>query len=210
LRARASLGRAFRVPTFTERYYRDPAHLARAELAPERAWGFETGVDWTAGGWVGALTPFVRREEDVIDWVKASVQDQWRTANIREVRTRGIEASATRSGRAAFARVEYTWLRSDAPSLTLLSKYVADYARHSLGASGAVRLPGSTWVGARADCKKKIDGRSYCGVDTRASHAFGRFELFVEATNLFDVEYQEIKGVDMAPRWIATGLRVGR
>ena len=29
LRLRASAGRAFRVPTFTERYYSDPANLAR-------------------------------------------------------------------------------------------------------------------------------------------------------------------------------------
>jgi iron complex outermembrane receptor protein len=209
VRMRASVGRAFRVPTFTERYYRDPAHLARAELAPERAWGGEAGVDWMPGDVTGAVTVFARRETDVIDWVRASVQDQWRTANIREVRTRGVEVSATRSGRAAFGRLEYTWLRADAPALVLLSKYTADYAPHSVAASGALRVGGATWVGGRADCKEKIDGRSYCGIDARVSRGFGRFELFVEATNLFDVQYQEIKGVDMAPRWLAAGLRVG-
>jgi iron complex outermembrane receptor protein len=207
LRARGSVGRAFRVPTFTERYYRDPAHLARAELAPERAWGVEGGLDWTAGGWVAALTPFARREKDVIDWVKANPQDQWRTENIRDVRTHGIEASVARSGPAATARVEYTWLRSEAPSLILLSKYVADYAPHSLAASGAFRTAGSIWLGGRADCKEKVDGRSYCGVDLRASRGLGRVEFFVEATNVFDVRYQEIKGVDTATRWIAIGIR---
>jgi iron complex outermembrane receptor protein len=210
LRVRGSVGRAFRVPTFTERYYRDPAHLARPELAPERAWGFDAGVDWAAGGWSGGATPFVRRETDVIDWIRASTQELWQTANIREVRTRGIELSAARLGRRGFARIEYTWIRSEAPSLALLSKYVADYAPHSLAVSGSVEFPGSTWAGIRADCKEKNDGRSYCGVDVRVSRAVGRFELFVEATNLFDVEYQEIAGVDMPPRWIAAGLRVGR
>jgi vitamin B12 transporter len=207
LRARGSVGRAFRVPTFTELYYRDPAHLARAELAPERAWGVEGGLDWAAGRWVAALTPFARREKDVIDWVKANPQDLWRTENIRDVRTHGIEVSATRSGPAATARIEYTWLHSEAPSLILLSKYVADYAPHSLAASGAFRTAGSIWLGGRADCKEKVDGRSYCGVDLRASREFRRVEFFVEATNVFDVRYQEIKGVDMATRWIALGIR---
>jgi hypothetical protein len=78
-----------------------------------------------------------------------------------------------------------------------------------VAASGAVRVAESTWIGARTDCKKKVDGPSYCGVDARVSRGFGRFELFVEATNLFNVRYQEIKGVDMAPRWLAAGLRVG-
>ena len=32
MRLRASGGRAFRVPTFTERYYSDPANLARPEV----------------------------------------------------------------------------------------------------------------------------------------------------------------------------------
>ncbi|MGH9370711.1 MAG: TonB-dependent receptor plug domain-containing protein, partial [Vicinamibacterales bacterium] len=210
LRARASAGRAFRVPTFTERYYRDPAHRAVAELAPERAWGLEGGLDWTAKGWVAGVTPFLRREADVIDWIRSSALEPWQTANIREVRTHGVEMTAVRAWSGGFARVEYTWLDSAAPSLTLLSKYVADYAPHSLAASAAFRVPGSAWLGVRTDCKKKNDGRSYCGVDARVSRALGRFELFVEATNLFDVDYQEIAGVDMPPRWIAAGLRVGR
>ena len=87
MRVRASAGRGFRVPTFTERFYRDPAHLARAELVPEHAWGFDGGLDWTHGGWVVGLTPFARRETDVIDWVRSSAQELWRTANIRRVET---------------------------------------------------------------------------------------------------------------------------
>jgi iron complex outermembrane receptor protein len=207
VRARGSAGRAFRIPTFTERFYRDPAHLARAELAPETAWGIEGGLDWTVSGWTVGVTPFTRREENVIDWVKAAPADQWRTANVRDVRTNGIEAGVSRSWPGGFARVEYTGLRLTAPSLTLLSKYIADYAPHSVALSGGWRIASRTWLAARTDCKRKIDGRSYCGADVRASRELGRVELFVEATNLLNEAYQEIKGVDMPPRWIAAGLR---
>jgi outer membrane cobalamin receptor len=210
LRVRGSAGRAFRVPTFTERYYSDPAHLASAELAPERAWGFEAGLDWTARGWSGGLTAFLRRENDVIDWIRSSPQERWQTANIREVRTHGVEITALKPWGRGFTRSEYVWLRSEAPSLTTLSKYVADYAPHSLAASASLPVPGAVWIGARADCKKKNDGRSYCGVEARVSRPIGPLELFVEVANLFDVRYQEIQGVDMPPRWIAAGLRVGQ
>ena len=55
VRLRASAGRAFRVPTFTERYYSDPANLARAEVGPETAWAGEGGADvFLAGGWIAA------------------------------------------------------------------------------------------------------------------------------------------------------------
>ena len=210
VRVRASAGRAFRIPTFTERYYRDPAHQAQAALAPERAWGFDGGIDWSAGPWTVAATPFARRETDVIDWVRAMPQEMWQTANIRNVNTRGVETSVTRAWRGGFLRAEYTWIDSDAPSLTQLSKYVADYARHSFAGSVAATIPRAATLGLRSDCKRKIDGRSYCGVDLRASHPIGAFELFVEAANVFNVRYQEIKGVDMAPRWLAAGVRVGK
>jgi hypothetical protein len=32
----------------------------------------------------------------------------------------------------------------------------------------------------------------------------------VDVSNLFNVHYQEISGVDAAPRWLAAGLRIGR
>ena len=43
VRLRASTGRAFRVPTFTERFYSDPANWARPEVGPEAAWAGEGG-----------------------------------------------------------------------------------------------------------------------------------------------------------------------
>jgi hypothetical protein len=94
--------------------------------------------------------------------------------------------------------------------LTQLSKYVADYARHSFAGSVAATIPRAVTLGLRSDCTRNIDGRSYCGVDLRARRPIGALELFVEAANVFDVRYQEIKGVDMAPRWLAAGVRVGR
>ncbi len=41
VRLRGSVARAFRVPTFTERYYSDPANLAREDVGPEKAWAEE-------------------------------------------------------------------------------------------------------------------------------------------------------------------------
>ncbi|NIQ58320.1 MAG: TonB-dependent receptor, partial [Gammaproteobacteria bacterium] len=43
-RLRAAAGRSFRTPTWTERYYRDPANIGRPDLAPERAWSAEAGL----------------------------------------------------------------------------------------------------------------------------------------------------------------------
>ena len=63
VRLRASAARAFRVPTFTERYYSDPANLARAEVGPETAWAGEGGADvFLPGDWVVQAVAFRRTD----------------------------------------------------------------------------------------------------------------------------------------------------
>ena len=77
---RGSVGHAFRVPTFTELYYRDPNHEARDDLEPERGWAAEAGVDLTAS--TRALvraTVFSRHDRDVIDWTRVTPAERWRT-----------------------------------------------------------------------------------------------------------------------------------
>jgi iron complex outermembrane receptor protein len=205
---RGSAGRVFRVPTFTELYYRDPNHEALGELDPERAWTGDAGVDTYAGSWSASATVFGRRESDVIDWVRASAADRWRTTNIREVRTAGVELSIRRAlGRSSAASLQYTGLSSTAESLDLLSKYVLDYAPHSLtaAASGAWR---AVSAGSRLEWRRRADGRQYCVVDLRVARTMGRAEVYADLANAFDTSYQEIRGVDMPGRWFKMGLRV--
>jgi outer membrane cobalamin receptor len=207
-RVRASGGHAFRVPTFTELFYVDPNHQAAGELAPETAWSTDAGVDAYGGSWTLGATVFARWEDNVIDWVRPSAAVRWRTANLRHVDTQGVETSAQRRfGGSAYARLQYTWLTSEAPALDLLSKYALDYARHSVAASGAAGWNGVRF-GARTEWKRRIDGRSYWTIDTQIARAVRRAEIYFQAANLFDRRYQEIPGVEMPGRWLKAGVRV--
>ncbi len=95
--------RAFRVPTFTERYYQDPANWARPDVHPETAWAGDAGADlFFAGGFSASGTVFGRLEHDVIDWLRPTPADRWRTYNIRDVDTLGVELSVQKgAGRGA-------------------------------------------------------------------------------------------------------------
>ena len=117
VKLRASGGRAFRVPTFTERYYSDPANLARAEVRPEHAWSGEGGADVVLpGGWLVQGTVFRRADRDVIDWLRQTPADRWQTYNIRAIDTVGVEIGVRRRfGTGAFVLVDYTALDLDAP-----------------------------------------------------------------------------------------------
>jgi len=208
VRWRASSGRSFRIPTYTELYYHDPNHQASPDLKPERAWSADAGFDYLTRGWTATVTAFGRRDEDVIDWVREQPTDKWQTTNIRDVDTRGIELGLShRAGAAGLWTVRYTGQHADAPALALLSKYVLDFAPHALSLSGA-----TTWhktdVGSHVTYTQRADGRDYWVADLRVGRGFGRAEIYVDVANAFDEAYQEVKGVDMPGRWVKAGLRL--
>ena len=206
---RASVGRAFRVPTFTERFYTDPNHLANATLAPERGWTAETGVDTYLGAaWTGAVTAFVRRERDVIDWVRPDASVRWRTENIRDVRSHGLETFVRGQHGPVSLGAQYTWTRVETDRLVGLSKYVDDYAPHGLGADAAVRWAGEVTTGVRVEHRRPFGRSAWTTVDVRIARPFRRLTAFVEVANLGDVGYEEIRGVAMPGRWARAGVSV--
>jgi iron complex outermembrane receptor protein len=209
VRVRGSVSRAFRIPTYTELYYRDPAHLAQADLRPERAWSVDGGVDWTpAGTWLVAASVFRRWDEDVIDWVKASPSDVWKTTNVRDVTTTGVELSAQRLWRGVLVRASASSQTVDAPSLSLLSKYVLEYARHSAGGAVAVPVALGLRAAVTVDHRRRFAGPAYTLVSARLARAFGRAEIFVDASNLLNEDYYEVKGVAMPGRWVTAGFAI--
>jgi outer membrane cobalamin receptor len=212
VRLRASAARAFRVPTFTERYYSDPANLARAEVGPETAWAGEGGADvFLRGGWMLQATFFGRADSDVIDWLRPTVADRWQTYNVRDVDTLGFEIGAQKTfARGAFVNLQFTGVDLDAAAVTQLSKYVLDYAPRSFTAAGLVPLPGAFSVAPRIEYRRRsrpAGTSDYVLLDARVSRRIGPMgDVFIEGANLLDREYQEIAGVRMPGATVAVGL----
>jgi iron complex outermembrane receptor protein len=194
------------VPTFTELYYTDPANLGRADLRSETGWAVDTGMELTTGPWLVGVGGFTRWDERVIDWVRADPADLWRSTNVRDVRTRGLELTATGRLSTAFVRLSLTAQRVDAPALTLLSKYVLEYARYSAVVAGAVPVGGGVRLGGHVDRRVRYDGQRYTIVGVRVSRRLGRADLFLSGTNLLNARYTEIPNVVLPGRWLLVGL----
>lgn len=221
VRVRGSVGRAFRVPTFTERFYHDPANQARADIGPERSWLGDGGVDvLVADELVVQVGGFLRRDRDVIDWLRASPQEKWQTYNVHRARARGLELSVRRTWRGGFAQAGYTRTDVEARTLTTLcgapaclSKYVLDYAPHVLTLSSLVPLPGGLRVAPRLEYKHRQRTTVFTDstvLDLRVSRRVGLVDIRAEATNLGNETYQEIAGVAMPGRAATVTLAFGR
>jgi outer membrane receptor protein involved in Fe transport len=139
--------------------------------------------------------------------------DLWRTYNVRDVNTTGVEVNGRRSlGAGAFVQAGYSYLNVDAAAVTELSKYLLDYAPHSFVAAGSVTLPGKLRVAPRLEYRRRTrsTGTSdYVLLDLRVARRLGPlFDLLVDGTNLFDRRYQEIAGVDMPGAAMTVSLAV--
>jgi len=159
-------------------------------------------------------TFFGRADRDVIDWLRATPAERWRTYNVRNVSTKGVELAVRHSfTRGGFAQIEYTGIDLDAAAVTQLSKYLLDYAPRALVGSALVPIAGDVRLAPRVEYRRRTrsSGTSqYVVLDLRVARRLGPlFDLFVDGTNLLDRRYQEIAGVDMpgAAMTVALGLR---
>lgn len=95
VRLRASANRGFRAPTWTERFYRDPANEGDPELRPEEFWGGEVGLSVAPRErWSADIAAFTRYATDLIDWARRADADStapWKTTNVARATYRGLE-----------------------------------------------------------------------------------------------------------------------
>ena len=62
-------------------------------------------------------------------------------------------------------------------------------------------------IGLQVNHRQRFGDRAYTLIDLRVIKKLGFFEVFIEGTNLTDVEYEDVKGVLMPGRWVGGGLQ---
>jgi iron complex outermembrane recepter protein len=208
---RGGVSRAFRVPSYTDLYYHDPANVGSPNLRPERAWSYEGGLDWNAGGKLrGEVVVFHRREADGIDYVRYSPNDIWRATNIQNLHFTGVEASVSVKP-AAWQQIDlrYTGLHGVQDSLAgVFSRYAFNYPSSSAVASWQVALPWGLAARTRIGALQRLERDPYALWDVYVAETRGHVRPFVQLTNLTNTVYQEIQGVTMPRRGVVGGVEI--
>ena len=206
---RGGASRSFRLPTYTDLYYHDPANVGSPNLRPETAWSYEAGVDWRPVARVRVeATLFERRDRDLIDYVRYSATDIYRATNFQRLNFTGGEVSVNvRGGRSQVFTAQYTALHGDQTELPgAISKYVFNYPEQSgvIGWTGSFgpQLVGRTRIGAM----QRLGRDPYAVWDVSLARSKGRLRPFLQLTNLTSTVYQEIPGVVMPKRGIIGGV----
>lgn len=218
----ASFGTSFRVPTFTELYYRDPQTAGNATLAPETAWTIDAGATWTAGPIDLDAGYFHRNATNLVDFVRTADDTVFRARNIRTAVTDGIEASAAWGrGRPALLSslsLQAAWTFADLAALSSAAggatqgRYVLDPLHVKIDAAAGLALTASLGLTARVSYFSRPSfATGVWLLSSRLSwQAYqGRvLELFVEGENLGNTRYEDVPGVPLPGRTACAGLNL--
>ncbi|RLD78757.1 MAG: TonB-dependent receptor [Bacteroidetes bacterium] len=220
-----------RLPSFTDLYYVGPTNIGNENLIAEEAVTYEFGAKYINHFLVIQSAVFKRFGKNIIDWVKQNPEDKWQANNITNVDARGFEFSAKFSLRNVstekfpinFVRLNYAYLEMDKSSSEYISKYVLDYLQHNfsitmehniykrLKASWVFKYQqrNGSFIPYNQDMGMWMEAEDYKAVfllDVRMFYEIKSFKLYVEGSNLLDVQYQDIENVSLAGRWLRAGF----
>ena len=209
LKLKGSVSRAFRLPSYTDLYYSDPANIGNPNLRPERAWDYEGGLLWNPNARLkGELTVFERRDRDVIDYVRSSASSPYMAENIQELNFTGVEVSVeARLSQDERVQIAYTGLHGAQQALNgLQTKYTFNFPTHDGVIAWNGRLPGKFIARTRIGVVDRYAGDPYGLWDAAVAREFGHLAAHLVLSNVTDTHYEEIQGVIMPGRSVVFGL----
>jgi len=202
LKFRASYGTAFRSPSFLDLYGQSAFYVGNPNLRPERARGWDGGVDCYLPNQRGtlAVTWFQTRFNDLI----ASTANFRSVENIQRARTEGVEVSARINVAAATElHASYTYL--EARNLTADTRLLRrprqrgsvdvwqDFGRGVSGGAGVAFAAHRRDVNARTFAT--IDGEDYTVARIYAAwQVTPRLAVKARIENLLNERYEEVNG----------------
>ncbi len=204
---RAGTSRAFRLPSYTDLYYSDPANRGNPFLRPEHAWSYEGGADFfPSTGWRLAATVFHRRDTNGIDYIRPAGSTIWDAVNVQRLSFTGIETSATRRSRHSTFDWTYTGMHGVATPLDgLQSKYAFNYLSHC-GLFGWTGQLGRITARTRAGGAVRRSYKAYPAWDVSLATAIRDIHPYLQFTNLTNTYTEDIPGVANPGRAIIGGV----
>lgn len=222
-----SYNKGFRLPTFTELYYKSPTHEGNRDLKPEHNHSLSFGVQhWWSGAEVSAKA-FYHRGTQMIDWVMYAPDDIYHTAPF------GLDNVGVQvQGRILPSELlgHNTWVRSLSFGYTFIhqakhdaegvvkSNVAMEYLRHKVVANLTHRIYdrlSMSWdfrwqerVGSYINAGKLVPYRPYAMLDAKLQWDAPYYQLYVQATNLTNRRYYDLGSVPQPGLWIMASMRI--
>ncbi|WP_263367939.1 TonB-dependent receptor plug domain-containing protein [Edaphobacter bradus] len=211
LRARASVGHGYRLPTYLDLYYSDPTTIGNPNLKPESSWSYEGGIDWSPSRAPFTLTAtgFSLHQKNGIDYSKFDLSRPWQATNVANFAYNGAEADLrVHLPRSQRLQLSYTAVQATSPPHGLISEYAFNYAAQSALLAWSADLPAQISARTQLAVIQKTTQSPYALWDVALARNSGRVRPYLRLLNLSNTSYQEIPGVPLQGRTIMGGAEV--
>jgi len=230
IKAYASFNMSLRMPSFTELYYSVDGHKADKHLRPEEMTAYEVGLKYVDDAVRATLSAYRHQGRNMIDWIMdTSLGDEavWTSVNHAKINSTGVEASVMldftrmlprqrvlRSLDVAYAYIDQDQKREPG----MQSLYALEYLRHKVTAGLGLRLLPNLDLDLKYRYQSRVGSytdtegvnrryKPYSLVDVRLSWNKPRYNVYVEANNLFDADYVDYGNVPQPGLWVIAGAR---
>ena len=213
LRAYGNVGYTYRIPTYTDLFYSDPATSGNPDLQPEEAFAQEVGIKYFSPRFSASVAVFNRDADNLIDYIRPNTVESIFTAtNIREVNTKGLEFDASYNfkikGFNQTLGFGYAFLEDDILDQNEdLSRYSLNTLRHQYITRFSTQLFKNVRQNIVYKYAERTTGQTYNVWDASFVVRVKTFEFNVTASNIFNADYIEAGFVPMPPSNVLFGLR---
>lgn len=207
-----NLGYTYRVPTYTDLFYSDPATVGNSNLEPEEALSGELGAKYVSEKFMGSAALFYRDASKLIDYVKDIETDPFMATNLRDLYTKGFELNANYNFKVYNLNQQislgYVFLEDEVANLNLnFSRYSINSLKQHFTSRFSSYL--NTYLNLNVIYKyaQRTEGLKYNVWDASVVLTLKQFELTTTASNIFNSEYIESGIIPMPPSNVLFGVR---
>ncbi|GAA4803578.1 TonB-dependent receptor plug domain-containing protein [Litoribaculum gwangyangense] len=205
-------GYTYRIPTYTDLFYRDPATEGNPDLKPEEALSGELGAKYLSPKFTGSVVFFYRDASKLIDYVKDVEADPFMATNLRDLYTKGFEVNTSynfkiRNLNQNFS-LGYVFLEDEVGDLNLnFSRYSINSLKHHFTSRLSTQLCKNFNFNIIYKHAERTEGLSYNVLDASMVVTSKQFEFTAIVGNIFDADYIESGIIPMPPSNVLFGLR---
>lgn len=215
VRVYSGIGTSFRIPTYTDLYYKGPTNLGNENLVPEQGRSFEVGGKWAKSNWRAEMVYFNRYSDNLIDWVRLNNQEPWKPQNFNEVKFQGLETSISYrvnpNGKTVQLKnliLTYNIIDTDFLGIPgMESRYSLTALKNQLISGVLLGLGKKVETDLKLRYVERINLSPYALIDIRINfNRVGKIGFFTEVSNLTNQDYIEAGTVQMPGRWFKGGF----
>jgi iron complex outermembrane receptor protein len=205
LRAHAAYGHGFRLPTYVDLYYSDPATIGNPLLKPETSESYEAGIDYapTSHPHIHAkATGFQLHQANAIDYVKPASQPTapWQALNIGRIDYTGAESTLSFAPTTSqHLDLGYTFIHANPLQAGILSEYAYNFAAQNASLSYTTVICHQISARTQLGMIQKTTQAPYPLWNFSLSRGAGVVRPYLTLDNLSNTTYFEVSGPPAVP-----------